>query len=147
MTWLYAYKEGVRVTFVGAKKFSANGEELNKPIASAVAKALKTNKNSKAKATDDSNLVDESEHFNSKKIEIGSDYDSEWEHGWKEMLDKSKLRTKCTLSQEYLHSLSKLINPTKKKKVTHYTPVLCLYYDEKWMIDLTRPGLIQLGLY
>ena len=50
-TWSSNCIEGGRVKFAGAKKRLANEEELNMLVASAVAKAMKIHKKSKAKET------------------------------------------------------------------------------------------------
>ena len=52
--WLYAHGRRSHCKFMGAKKNSSDGKELNTLTASTVAKALKTNKKRKAKAKDDS---------------------------------------------------------------------------------------------
>ena len=57
-------EEGGRIKFVGANKRLTNGEELDTPVTLAVAKAMKMNKNPKAKYTDASDSKNDSEHLN-----------------------------------------------------------------------------------
>ena len=68
----YSGGGGGSVNFTGAKKLSADSEEINTIFTSSVVKALKTNKKPKDKATDESELQDESEKFKIKKLDIGS---------------------------------------------------------------------------
>ena len=63
--------------FVGAKKRSANSEEMNTLASSAVAKAMKVIDKSKAKDTSDSENETEAEKFSFKHLKIGTNPDSE----------------------------------------------------------------------
>ena len=60
---------------MGAKKRLDDGIEFKNIIAFAIPKALKMNKISKTKATDNSNLEDESEYFNYKNLDTREDFD------------------------------------------------------------------------
>ena len=72
-TWYYAHVGGGHIKLTHANKYLDDGEDLNVLFASTVAKALKTNKQSKAKDTYDSQNDNESENFNFEHINIRLD--------------------------------------------------------------------------
>ena len=76
-TWYSAHVGGGHIKSTRANKYLDDGEDLNMLFASAVAKALKTNNQSKAKDTYDPQNDNESEHFNFENIKIK--VDSEYE--------------------------------------------------------------------
>ena len=82
------------------------------------------NKKSKVKETNDSEPEGEMEHFKFLNFGIRSETDLKWEQGCKDWLNKSNFRMKCTLTQEELQALFKILNPTKKAKIIHYKPLL-----------------------
>ena len=45
-------------------------------------------------------------------------------YGNEERLDKSNFRVEITLAQKWFYFLNKIINLTKKEKITHYKPVI-----------------------
>ena len=63
-TWSSTRGGGGSITFVGAKKRSANNKEINTLFALAVDTDMKPTKKSKAKSKDASDSEDEAEHFN-----------------------------------------------------------------------------------
>ena len=69
------YIRGERITFSGDKKCSTNTKHIYMLIASAVAKALKMNKNEK-NTGNNSELENGSEQFDFKKLEVGEDSNS-----------------------------------------------------------------------
>ena len=71
MSWLL-YCEGGRgrAKFSDAKKWSTDDEDISMLIESDVTKALRMNNKSKAKARDDSNPDNESEHVNFEKLRL-----------------------------------------------------------------------------
>ena len=109
------------------KKHLDDGKELKTLVASAVAKALKMKKNSKAGAIYNSNLEDELEHFNFKNIDILVEYDLELEKICNERLTMAKLCVKGTRAQKQLFYQSKIVNSTKKKNIYNTQ----FYYGEK----------------
>ena len=60
----------------------------------------KPKKNTKAKAKDDSHLEEKSEHYNFKNLDIGVEFDSDWENGLKYQLYKYKLCVEITMDQK-----------------------------------------------
>ena len=76
-TWYYAHVGGGHIKLTHANKYLDDGEDLNVLFASTVAKALKTNKQSKAKDTYDSHNENELEHLNfeHKEIKVDSEYE------------------------------------------------------------------------
>ena len=69
------YIGGERITFSGDKKRSTNTKNIYMLIASAVAKALKMNRNEK-KPGNNSEVENGSEQFDFKKLEVGEDSNS-----------------------------------------------------------------------
>ena len=77
-TWLSAHGGGFRGNTTVAKKWLADGKQMNTLIVFYVAKALKLRKNAKSKAKYDSPLEDKLEHFNYKNMDIGIEFNSDW---------------------------------------------------------------------
>ena len=71
--WYDPHGGGIHVKYVGTKKRSANGEDLNTLVNSAMVNVVKMTNKSKAKKTLDSENDNEANHYNFKHLKIVSD--------------------------------------------------------------------------
>ena len=115
-TWYAARWGGGNFKFLGTEECSANGEELNTLVISAMAKAMKINNNFKAKYTYNSENENKTEHFNSEHLNIETNLNYEWGKSHREWLSQPKSCAEHTFNQHESYSISKIINPDKTTK-------------------------------
>ena len=92
--WSSTQGGGSRLEFAGTKRRSANVEELNMLVTSAVVKAIKIKNKSNAKDTSNSENETEAEQKNFEHLNIGADGNSELVQIRKEQLSEPKLCVK-----------------------------------------------------
>ena len=121
LTWLNA-RCGitVHVSFQSTKKRLAEGQELNALVANTVKEEPKSNKCEKYMSAHDSWSEEDLENFIFENSRIGE----EWDNASGKRQNKAEVQDKTTVTIKGLNTIIHLVNPTKKKKNSHYTPVI-----------------------
>ena len=97
---------------------------MNTLVESSAYRTQRKNNKNKGETKDEYDSGTNYENLKYENMEIGKDYNFEWIDGWQKRLIKDKIYVEYTLAQNELYQWIQIISPTKKRKFTHYTPVL-----------------------